>query len=299
MVEKLLTGCFTGDVNDLKPQNEYDQGEIEDTLRLYFKEIRSFPLLTSQEEVDLAKRIKDGDLKARKRFIEGNLRMAIAVASRYQGRGLDLPDLIQAANCGLMISVEKFDPERGFKFSTYAWHWIRQTVVRTLAEQSRTRRISVHNYELLGKAFKITRDLWQKLGRDPTNTEVAQNLGIPLERLEKVLTYISPDFSLEAQITDNPEDARTWEDILPSLELSTEDQVDQLLLKRAVGQALETLPERNRRILELRFGIDGRPRTLDEIGQEVGVTRERVRQVIEEIIKNWRDDPPEVLKKLA
>jgi RNA polymerase primary sigma factor len=250
-----------------------------DSVRMYLKEIGRIPLLTWDEEVDLAKKIKAGDLQAKKRLAEANMRLVVSIAKKYIGRGLDLLDLIQEGNTGLLRAVEKFDYTRGFKFSTYATWWIRQAITRAIADQARTIRIPVHMVETINKMIRTQRKLLQELGREPLPEEIAIEMGIEVEKVHHILKISQEPVSIEAPVGEE-EDSRLA-DFIPDTDSSTpEEAATYELLKEHINDVLSLLTPREQRILRMRFGLDdGRSHTLEETGQEFGVTRERIRQI--------------------
>ncbi len=251
-------------------------------LRSYLQEIGSIPLLTAEEEVILAKRIKAGDKKAAQLLTLANLRLVVSVAKKYARSGLDFLDLIQEGNIGLMKAVEKFDYRRGFKFSTYATWWIRQSITRAIADQGRTVRLPVHMYETINRMRKVKNELTTKLGRPPTNKELAEALGMTPEKIEYINKISQYSVSLTADKTEAHDDeAVSLSEIVSDVNQEGPDEIaTQEILKHDVMQLLKELPDRERRVLELRFGlVDGVVRTLEEVGREFGVTRERIRQI--------------------
>lgn len=260
-------------------EKEFENSSVEDPVRMYLKEIGCVPLLSKEEEIELCKRIEEGDEEAKKRLIEANLRLVVSIAKRYVGRGMLFLDLIQEGNFGLIKAVEKYDYKKGYKFSTYATWWIRQTVTRSIADQARTIRIPVHMVEKINKTFRVQRELLQELGHDPTPEEIAERMGLTLEEVRKILKYSVEPVSLETPIGDEEEsllgDFITDENIvLPENYALTET------MKEKVRAILEELNEREQKVLRLRFGLDdGRARTLEEVGHEFNVTRERIRQI--------------------
>ena len=251
-------------------------------LRSYLQEIGSIPLLTAEEEVILAKRIKAGDKKAAQLLTLANLRLVVSVAKKYARSGLDFLDLIQEGNIGLMKAVEKFDYSRGFKFSTYATWWIRQSITRAIADQGRTVRLPVHMYETINRMRKVKNELTTKLGRPPTNKELAEALGMTPEKIEYINKISQYSVSLTADKTEAHDDeAVSLSEIVSDVNQEGPDEIaTQEILKHDVMQLLKELPDRERRVLELRFGlVDGVVRTLEEVGREFGVTRERIRQI--------------------
>jgi RNA polymerase primary sigma factor len=253
----------------------------EDAVRLYLKSIGRVPLLTKEDEVRLAKRVEQNDMSAKNHLIEANLRLVVSIAKRYTGRGLTLLDLIQEGNLGLIRAVEKFDWRRGFKFSTYATWWIRQAITRALADQSRTIRIPVHMVERMNRVSRVTRNLAQSLGREPTIEEIAKQVEMSPDQVEDILKLGQEPVSLEAPVgADGDGDARLGDFIEDELEGRPLEVVADKLREASLQQALQSLPWRERRVLELRYGLAAAgPMTLEDIGAQVGVTRERVRQI--------------------
>ena len=256
------------------------EGGTEDAVRLYLHNIGRVSLLTRQDEVRLAKRVEANDMQAKNDLIEANLRLVVSVAKRYQGRGLTLLDLIQEGNMGLIRAVEKFDWRRGFKFSTYATWWIRQSMTRALADQSRTIRIPVHMVERMNKVARARRELSQRLERDPTSEEISVLVEMPAEKVEELLKLGQEPVSLEAPIGSGDDPAQLADFIEDEVETRPDAQVAKLIREADVQEVLDSLPERERRVIELRFGLDpDGPMTLEDIGKVVGLTRERVRQI--------------------
>ena len=252
---------------------------IDDPVRMYLKEIGRVPLLSAEEEVELAKRMEEGDEYAKKRLVEANLRLVVSIAKRYVGRGMLFLDLIQEGNLGLIKAVEKFDFRKGFKFSTYATWWIRQAITRAIADQARTIRIPVHMVETINKLIRVNRQLLQDLGRDPTPEEIAEEMEIPVERVREIQKIAQEPVSLETPIGEE-EDSHLGDFIEDDDAPAPAEAASFLLLKEQLEEVLRTLAPREEKVLRLRFGLDdGRARTLEEVGQEFGVTRERIRQI--------------------
>ena len=252
---------------------------IDDPVRMYLKEIGRVPLLSAEEEVELAKRMEEGDEYAKKRLVEANLRLVVSIAKRYVGRGMLFLDLIQEGNLGLIKAVEKFDFRKGFKFSTYATWWIRQAITRAIADQARTIRIPVHMVETINKLIRVNRQLLQELGRDPTPEEIAGEMDIPVERVREIQKIAQEPVSLETPIGEE-EDSHLGDFIEDDDAPAPAEAASFLLLKEQLEEVLRTLAPREEKVLRLRFGLDdGRARTLEEVGQEFGVTRERIRQI--------------------
>ena len=255
-----------------------DQLSTDDPVRMYLKEIGKVPLLTAEEQ-DLAKRMTEGDEEARKKLTEANLRLVVSIAKRYVGRGMLFLDLIQEGNLGLIRAVEKFDYTKGYKFSTYATWWIRQAITRAIADQARTIRIPVHMVETINKVIRVSRQLLQELGHDPSAEEIAQAMDLPPEKVREILKVAQEPVSLETPIGEE-EDSHLG-DFIPDEEASAPSEVASLsLLREQLFDVMDTLTPREKKVLELRFGLtDGRTRTLEEVGREFGVTRERIRQI--------------------
>ena len=261
---------------------------IEDPVRMYLKEIGKVPLLSADEEVELAKRMAEGDEDAKKRLAEANLRLVVSIAKRYVGRGMLFLDLIQEGNLGLIKAVEKFDYHKGFKFSTYATWWIRQAITRAIADQARTIRIPVHMVETINKLIRVSRQLLQELGREPTPEEIAAELDMPVERVREILKISQEPVSLETPIGEE-EDSHLGDFIQDDNVPVPAEAAAQTLLKEQLDEVLDTLTEREQKVLRLRFGMDdGRARTLEEVGKEVDVTRERIRQIEAKALRKLR-----------
>ncbi len=254
----------------------------DDSVRLYLREIGKIPLLTPEEEADLAQRIVKGDKKAKDKMVEANMRLVVSIAKRYGGRGLDFLDLIQEGNTGLLRAVEKFDPEKGFKFSTYATWWVRQAITRAIADQARTIRIPVHMVETINKVLRTTRKLTSELNREPTNAEVAAALDMEPSKVDYVMRIKQDVASLDASIgRDGDDDESSLGDFVEDGErASPEESASNQILKEQLSEIISTLTDREQKIIRLRFGIGGgRPHTLEEVGTEFDVTRERIRQI--------------------
>ncbi|MEF9998051.1 MAG: RNA polymerase sigma factor RpoD [Lachnospiraceae bacterium] len=261
---------------------------IEDPVRMYLKEIGKVPLLNADEEVELAKRMGEGDEEAKKRLAEANLRLVVSIAKRYVGRGMLFLDLIQEGNLGLIKAVEKFDYQKGFKFSTYATWWIRQAITRAIADQARTIRIPVHMVETINKLIRVSRQLLQELGREPTPEEIAVELDMPVERVREILKISQEPVSLETPIGEE-EDSHLGDFIQDDNVPVPAEAAAATLLKEQLGEVLDTLTEREQKVLRLRFGMnDGRARTLEEVGKEFDVTRERIRQIEAKALRKLR-----------
>ena len=269
---------------------------IDDPVRMYLKEIGRVPLLTAQEEVELAKQMEAGDEEAQKRLAEANLRLVVSIAKRYVGRGMLFLDLIQEGNLGLIKAVEKFDYNKGYKFSTYATWWIRQAITRAIADQARTIRIPVHMVETINKLIRVSRNLLQKLNRDPTAEEIAEEMDISVERVREIMKIAQEPVSLETPIGEE-EDSHLGDFIEDQEAQAPADAASFLLLKEQLEEVLSTLTPREMKVLRLRFGLDdGRARTLEEVGQSFGVTRERIRQIEAKALRKLRH--PSRSKKL-
>ena len=265
-----------------------DGVSIEDPVRMYLKEIGKVPLLTAEEEIDLAKRMESGDEEAKKRLAEANLRLVVSIAKRYVGRGMLFLDLIQEGNLGLIKAVEKFDYRKGYKFSTYATWWIRQAITRAIADQARTIRIPVHMVETINKLIRVSRQLLQELGREPTPEEIAKEMGIPEERVREIVKISQEPVSLETPIGEE-EDSHLGDFIQDDNVPIPADAAAFTLLKEQLVEVLDTLTDREKKVLVLRFGLnDGRARTLEEVGKEFNVTRERIRQIEAKALRKLR-----------
>ncbi len=252
----------------------------DDSVRLYLREIGKIPLLKADEELALAQRVVAGEKEAKDQMAEANMRLVVSIAKRYVGRGLDLLDLIQEGNTGLLRAVEKFDPDKGFKFSTYATWWIRQAITRAIADQARTIRIPVHMVETINKLLRTQRRLTQDLNREPTNEEIAKEMEIDVEKVEHIMKIKQDISSLDASVRDDEEDSVLGDFIEDEDTVSPEESATGQLLKEHVKEMLDALTEREQKILKLRFGLeDGKSHTLEEVGQEFNVTRERIRQI--------------------
>jgi RNA polymerase primary sigma factor len=265
-----------------------DSVNIEDPVRMYLKEIGKVPLLTAEEEIELAKRMEEGDEEAKKRLAEANLRLVVSIAKRYVGRGMLFLDLIQEGNLGLIKAVEKFDYRKGFKFSTYATWWIRQAITRAIADQARTIRIPVHMVETINKLVRVSRQLLQELGREPTPEEIAEKMDIPVERVREIIKISQEPVSLETPIGEE-EDSHLGDFIQDDNVPVPAEAAAFTLLKEQLDEVLGTLTEREQKVLRLRFGLkDGRARTLEEVGKEFNVTRERIRQIEAKALRKLR-----------
>ena len=265
-----------------------DGVSIEDPVRMYLKEIGKVPLLSAEEEIELAKRMELGDQEAKKRLAEANLRLVVSIAKRYVGRGMLFLDLIQEGNLGLIKAVEKFDYRKGYKFSTYATWWIRQAITRAIADQARTIRIPVHMVETINKLIRVSRQLLQELGREPTPEEIAAEMNMPVERVREILKISQEPVSLETPIGEE-EDSHLGDFIQDDNVPVPADAAAFTLVKEQLEEVLGTLTEREQKVLTLRFGLeDGRARTLEEVGKEFNVTRERIRQIEAKALRKLR-----------
>ena len=296
------------EVDDLAEIEEVTEEEInaaddladtyatDDPVRMYLKEIGKVPLLTPEEEVELAKRMAEGDEDAKHRMTEANLRLVVSIAKRYVGRGMLFLDLIQEGNLGLIKAVEKFDHTKGYKFSTYATWWIRQAITRAIADQARTIRIPVHMVETINKTIRVSRQLLQELGHDPSAEEIATEMGMPVDKVRDILKIAQEPVSLETPI--GVEEDSHLGDFIPDEEASEPSEAASFsLLREQLEEVLDTLAPREKKVLELRFGIvDGRTRTLEEVGKEFNVTRERIRQIEAKALRKLRH--PSRSKKL-
>ena len=273
-----------------------DTLSTDDPVRMYLKEIGKVPLLTPEEEIELAVRMAEGDEEAKRRMTEANLRLVVSIAKRYVGRGMLFLDLIQEGNLGLIKAVEKFDHTKGYKFSTYATWWIRQAITRAIADQARTIRIPVHMVETINKTIRISRQLLQELGHDPSAEEIADEMGMPVEKVRDILKIAQEPVSLETPIGEE-EDSHLG-DFIPDEDASEPSEAASFsLLREQLEEVLDTLAPREKKVLELRFGIvDGRTRTLEEVGKEFNVTRERIRQIEAKALRKLRH--PSRSKKL-
>jgi len=269
---------------------------IDDPVRMYLKEIGRVPLLTPEEEIDLAKRMENGDDEAKRRLAEANLRLVVSIAKRYVGRGMLFLDLIQEGNLGLIKAVEKFDFRKGFKFSTYATWWIRQAITRAIADQARTIRIPVHMVETINKLIRVSRQLLQELGREPSPEEIAKEMNISEDKVREIMKIAQEPVSLETPIGEE-EDSHLGDFIEDHDARAPAEEASFTLLREQLDEVLKTLTDREQRVLRLRFGLDdGRARTLEEVGQKFGVTRERIRQIEAKTLRKLRH--PSRSKKL-
>ena len=281
------------ETDDLENEEELSDEELaitaenvdafaDDSVRLYLREIGKIPLLTPEEEAELAQRIVKGDKKAKDKMVESNMRLVVSIAKRYGGRGLDFLDLIQEGNTGLLRAVEKFDPDKGFKFSTYATWWVRQAITRAIADQARTIRIPVHMVETINKVLRTTRKLTSELNREPTNEEIAKELDMEPEKVDYVMRIKQDIASLDASVgrEGDDEDSVLGDFVEDEERASPEDSAANQILKEQLSEIIATLTDREQKIIRLRFGIGGgRPHTLEEVGNEFDVTRERIRQI--------------------
>lgn len=275
-----------------KDKNLYDQllkeVSMDDPVKMYLKDIGKVPLLQPDEETELAKRMMDGDEGAKRLLSEANLRLVVSIAKRYMGRGMHFLDLIQEGNLGLMKAVEKFDYQKGFKFSTYATWWIRQAITRAIADQARTIRIPVHMVETINKQIRVSRKLLQELGREPTPEEIAKEMGVTTERVMEIQKIAQDPVSLETPIGEE-EDSHLSDFIEDERSTAPTDAVGSTMLKEQLLGVLDTLTPREEKVLRLRYGLDdGRPRTLEEVGKEFNVTRERIRQIEAKALRKLR-----------
>ncbi len=283
-------------INDQMLQKIMNEVNIDDSVKMYLKDIGKVPLLSAAEEQELAKKMIEGDAEAKKQLINANLRLVVSIAKRYVGRGMQFLDLIQEGNLGLMKAVDKFDYTKGFKFSTYATWWIRQAITRSLADQARTIRIPVHMVETINKLTKTSRTLLQKLGREPTQSEIAEAMGISESRVVEIQKIAQDPVSLEAPIGEE-EDSHLGDFIEDKNTASQIDIAESKMLKEQVKEILSTLAPREAMVLMLRYGLkDNRPRTLEEVGKVFNVTRERIRQIEAKALRRLKH--PNKVKKL-
>ena len=265
-----------------------ERGNAEDPVRMYLKEIGRIPLLSSEEEIELAKRMEEGDEEAKKKLSEANLRLTVSIAKRYSGRGMQFLDLIQEGNLGLIKAVEKFDYRKGYKFSTYATWWIRQSITRAIADQARTIRIPVHMVETMNRVNRTSRRLLQEYGREPTPEEIAEAMNLPVERVLEISKISQEPVSLETPIGEE-EDSHLGDFIQDEHIPVPADEAAHTLLREQLEKVLATLSEREQKVLALRFGLeDGKPHTLEEVGREFQVTRERIRQIEAKALRKLR-----------
>ncbi|MBR3233194.1 RNA polymerase sigma factor RpoD [Candidatus Saccharibacteria bacterium] len=291
--DDLLLEPMEPDALDLADEEELSDEDLEitvdnvdafadDSVRLYLREIGKIPLLTNEEEAELAQEIVKGSRKAKEKMVEANMRLVVSIAKRYSGRGLDFLDLIQEGNTGLLRAVEKFDPEKGFKFSTYATWWIRQAITRAIADQARTIRIPVHMVETINKVLRTTRKLTTELNREPTIEEIAKELDMDVDKVEYVMRIKQDIASLDASVgrDGDDEDSVLGDFVEDEERASPEDSAANQILKEQLAEIISTLSDREQKIIKMRFGIGGeRPHTLEEVGYEFSVTRERIRQI--------------------
>lgn len=265
-----------------------ERGNAEDPVRMYLKEIGRIPLLSSEEEIELAKRMEEGDEEAKKKLSEANLRLTVSIAKRYSGRGMQFLDLIQEGNLGLIKAVEKFDYRKGYKFSTYATWWIRQSITRAIADQARTIRIPVHMVETMNRVNRTSRRLLQEYGREPTPEEIAEAMNLPVERVLEISKISQEPVSLETPIGEE-EDSHLGDFIQDEHIPIPADEAAHTLLREQLEKVMDTLSEREQKVLALRFGLeDGKPHTLEEVGREFQVTRERIRQIEAKALRKLR-----------
>ncbi|MBA9085192.1 RNA polymerase primary sigma factor [Fontibacillus solani] len=295
--EELTTNRNNGDEGEHHDGGEYSYDDdltlppgikINDPVRMYLKEIGRVPLLTADDEMELAKRIENGDEEAKRRLAEANLRLVVSIAKRYVGRGMLFLDLIQEGNMGLIKAVEKFDHKKGFKFSTYATWWIRQAITRAIADQARTIRIPVHMVETINKLIRVSRQLLQELGREPAPEEIAAEMELSVEKVREIMKIAQEPVSLETPIGEE-DDSHLGDFIEDHEAMAPADAAAYELLKEQLEDVLDTLTEREENVLRLRFGLDdGRTRTLEEVGKVFGVTRERIRQIEAKALRKLR-----------
>ena len=288
---------ITSDISELESDLGSTEGvAIDDPVRMYLKEIGKVPLLSAAEEIEIAKRMADGDQDAKKQLAEANLRLVVSVAKRYVGRGMLFLDLIQEGNLGLIKAVEKFDYRKGYKFSTYATWWIRQAITRAIADQARTIRIPVHMVETINKLIRVSRQLLQELGREPTPEEISEEMGMPVDRVREILKISQEPVSLETPIGEE-EDSHLGDFIQDDEASQPSEEASYTLLREQLEEVLSTLTPREEQVLRMRFGLtDGKPHTLEEVGKEFDVTRERIRQIESKALRKLRH--PSRSKKL-
>ncbi len=278
------------------PEVLAEEYRVDDPVRMYLKEIGKVKLLTAEEEQSIAQRIQAGDESARQELAEANLRLVVSIAKRYVGRGMQFLDLIQEGNLGLLKAVEKFDLDKGCKFSTYATWWIRQAITRAIADQARTIRVPVHMVENINRVIKTSRQLLQELGREPTTEEIAKEMEMPVSRVAEIMKIAQDPVSLETPIGEE-DDSHLGDFIADNEKQQPQEAATQTLLRQQLSEVMETLTEREYKVLSLRFGLeDGRPRTLEEVGREFNVTRERIRQIEAKALRKMRH--PSRSKKL-
>ena len=282
--------------NDIEMEKLMSQVYVDDPVKMYLKDIGKVPLLTQEQEIELAKRMAEGDEEAKKQLSESNLRLVVSIAKRYVGRGMLFLDLIQEGNFGLMKAVEKFDYTKGFKFSTYSTWWIRQSITRAIADQARTIRIPVHMYETIHKQRKVTRELFQQLGREPSVDEIAKVMNVPVEKVIDIQRISQDTVSLDTPVGEE-EDSTLGTFIQDENAISPADSASIMMLKEQLMEVLATLTPREQKVIMLRYGIeDGHTRTLEDVGKEFSVTRERIRQIEAKALKKLRQ--PSRSKKL-
>ena len=282
--------------NDLELEKLMNQANIDDPVKMYLKDIGKVPLLSPDEEIELAKRMAAGDEIAKQRLSEANLRLVVSIAKRYVGRGLLFLDLIQEGNFGLMKAVEKFDYTKGFKFSTYSTWWIKQSITRAIADQARTIRIPVHMVETINKLTRVTRQLTQKIGREPTTEEIAKEMNITEDKVREIMKISQDTVSLDTPVGEE-EDSNLGTFIQDESAISPQESAAQVMLKEQLLEVLNTLTPREQKVIMLRYGIeDGHSRTLEDVGKEFNVTRERIRQIEAKALKKLRQ--PSRSKKL-
>ena len=293
---RLTTKEISDALEELESVLSADGISIDDPVKVYLKEIGRVPLLSAEEEVELAIRMSEGDVAAKKRLSEANLRLVVSIAKRYVGRGMQFLDLIQEGNLGLIKAVEKFDHTKGFKFSTYATWWIRQAITRAIADQARTIRIPVHMVETINKVKKVNSQLLHENGHEPTNEQIAEKLEMPVEKVREIMRVAQEPVSLETPIGEE-EDSHLGDFIPDEDAPAPSDVASHTMLKEQLAEVLSTLTPREEKVLRLRFGLeDGRSRTLEEVGKEFNVTRERIRQIEAKALRKLRH--PSRSKKL-
>ncbi len=291
-LEKLGIKIIKAKEQDVEKESMEDiiaEVNVDDAVKMYLKDIGKVPLLTGEEEIDLAKRMLDGDMYAKNKLSESNLRLVVSIAKRYVGKtSMQFLDLIQEGNIGLLKAVEKFDYTKGFRFSTYATWWIRQSITRAIADQARTIRIPVHMVETINKLNRTTRQLLQKLGRDPTTAEIAEAMGVTEDKVSEVQRIAQDPISLESSIGEE-QDSKIQDIVEDENALSPMEVTEQTLLKEQLLAVIETLTPREQKVIRLRYGLDdGHPRTLEEVGREFNVTRERIRQIEAKALRKLR-----------
>lgn len=291
-LEKLGIKIIKAKEQDVEKESMEDiiaEVNVDDAVKMYLKDIGKVPLLTGEEEIDLAKRMLDGDIYAKNKLSESNLRLVVSIAKRYVGKtSMQFLDLIQEGNIGLLKAVEKFDYTKGFRFSTYATWWIRQSITRAIADQARTIRIPVHMVETINKLNRTTRQLLQKLGRDPTTAEIAEAMGVTEDKVSEVQRIAQDPISLESSIGEE-QDSKIQDIVEDENALSPMEVTEQTLLKEQLLAVIETLTPREQKVIRLRYGLDdGHPRTLEEVGREFNVTRERIRQIEAKALRKLR-----------